>query len=318
MLDPGPPAARLQARGAAEAQARERPALSEPPRAHPGLPARPAQRTAEAGEAIAAAVALCWPTPRRPLGRPRAERPTARPEHMWRFSGRWWRPPVPIRQDRPWPERGAVSERSRGLGPHDRRQRRGRLPPPRSRPARDGGHEASRSGARLRGHHRSQARGDAGAPRDRDADARPASRASSCAGSPPSTTCTSARPSAATSPTPPTRSAISPPPGRTSPMAKDKLQGFLDQLGPARRELLARGATPYPEMMSHAAVTEIVGYRPGRGRRQGRPHRLGARGRVRRLPAVLPRHLRRPAAARARQSRRFHRAPLRLRALPGA
>jgi hypothetical protein len=27
------------------------------------------------------------------------------PEYVWRFSGRWWSLPVPMRRDRPWKER---------------------------------------------------------------------------------------------------------------------------------------------------------------------------------------------------------------------
>ena len=45
--------------------------------------------------AITAAVQLAWP------------RPAAADEHdpahePWRFSGRWWHKPTPIRRDRPW------------------------------------------------------------------------------------------------------------------------------------------------------------------------------------------------------------------------
>ena len=48
--------------------------------------------------AIAAAVQLAWP------------RPAAADEHdpahePWRFSGRWWHKPTPIRRDRPWARR---------------------------------------------------------------------------------------------------------------------------------------------------------------------------------------------------------------------
>ncbi len=45
-------------------------------------------------------------------------------------------------------------------------------------------------------------------------------------------------------------------------IAKENLQGFLDQLGPALVCSSPDGAPPYPEMMSHAAVTEIVGFDP--------------------------------------------------------
>jgi predicted phosphodiesterase len=44
--------------------------------------------------------------------------------------------------------------------------------------------------------------------------------------------------------------------------AKDKLQELLQALGPALIKSAPEGAPPYPEMMSHAAVTEIVGYDP--------------------------------------------------------
>ncbi len=45
-------------------------------------------------------------------------------------------------------------------------------------------------------------------------------------------------------------------------VARDKLQVFLEQLGPLTVCSSPEGATPYPEMMSHAAVTEIVGFDP--------------------------------------------------------
>lgn len=51
--------------------------------------------------AIAAAVEAVWP---RPVivasGGPERER--GAPEYVWRFSGRWWSKPVPLRRDRPW------------------------------------------------------------------------------------------------------------------------------------------------------------------------------------------------------------------------
>jgi hypothetical protein len=48
--------------------------------------------------AIAAAVQLAWP------------RPVPADEHdpvhePWRFSGRWWNKPAPLRRDRPWARR---------------------------------------------------------------------------------------------------------------------------------------------------------------------------------------------------------------------
>jgi predicted phosphodiesterase len=45
-------------------------------------------------------------------------------------------------------------------------------------------------------------------------------------------------------------------------VATDTLRAFLEQLGPLSVNSVPKGATPYPEMMSHAAVTEIVGYDP--------------------------------------------------------
>ena len=48
--------------------------------------------------AITAAVQLAWPRPA-----PADERD---PVHeTWRFSGRWWNKPVPLRRDRPWARR---------------------------------------------------------------------------------------------------------------------------------------------------------------------------------------------------------------------
>ena len=43
--------------------------------------------------AIVAAVEVTWP---RPVAAPTAELP------RWRFSGRWWTKPVPLRRNRPW------------------------------------------------------------------------------------------------------------------------------------------------------------------------------------------------------------------------
>jgi len=44
--------------------------------------------------------------------------------------------------------------------------------------------------------------------------------------------------------------------------AKDKLQGLLDRLGPALEYASPEGTTPYPELMSRAAVTEIAAIDP--------------------------------------------------------
>ena len=65
----------------------ERLALRPPPQADPAVLA-----------AITAAVQLAWPRPAEP-----AEQD---PLHQnWRFSGRWWNKPVPLRRDRPWARR---------------------------------------------------------------------------------------------------------------------------------------------------------------------------------------------------------------------
>jgi len=45
--------------------------------------------------AIVAAVEAAWP---RPVAAPPADDPPPR----WRFAGRWWTKPVPVRRDRPW------------------------------------------------------------------------------------------------------------------------------------------------------------------------------------------------------------------------
>jgi hypothetical protein len=51
--------------------------------------------TAEEAAAIVAAVAALWP---RPVAAPQA----ARRPSPWRFSGRWWSRPLPVRRDRPY------------------------------------------------------------------------------------------------------------------------------------------------------------------------------------------------------------------------
>jgi hypothetical protein len=45
--------------------------------------------------AIVAAVEVAWPRPAGPAGGPEATQ-------RWRFSGRWWTKPVPLRRSRPW------------------------------------------------------------------------------------------------------------------------------------------------------------------------------------------------------------------------
>lgn len=52
--------------------------------------------------AIAVAVEAVWPRPR--PAAPTTERAGA--ELVWRFSGRWWSKPVPLRRDRPWASSG--------------------------------------------------------------------------------------------------------------------------------------------------------------------------------------------------------------------
>jgi hypothetical protein len=45
--------------------------------------------------AIVAAVEVAWPRPAARATGPEAAR-------RWRFSGRWWTKPVPLRRSRPW------------------------------------------------------------------------------------------------------------------------------------------------------------------------------------------------------------------------
>ncbi len=54
---------------------------------------RPAPTDEEAA-AITAAIEAAWP---RAGGAPEAEAPP-----RWRFAGRWWSKPIPVRRDRPW------------------------------------------------------------------------------------------------------------------------------------------------------------------------------------------------------------------------
>lgn len=53
------------------------------------------QATDEEVAAIIAAVEAVWPRPA--AGPPLVEEPS-----RWRFSGRWWVKPLPIRRERPW------------------------------------------------------------------------------------------------------------------------------------------------------------------------------------------------------------------------
>ncbi|MGO8863857.1 MAG: hypothetical protein ACLQRH_24285 [Acidimicrobiales bacterium] len=48
--------------------------------------------------AVAAAAQLLWPAP----GPPHAPEPV---HQAWRFSGRWWARPMPLRRQRPWVRR---------------------------------------------------------------------------------------------------------------------------------------------------------------------------------------------------------------------
>ncbi|MCU0261241.1 MAG: hypothetical protein MUE78_09500 [Ilumatobacteraceae bacterium] len=56
---------------------------------------RPVPTDAEAA-AITAAVEALWP---RPVA---ASAPDVVRRSPWRFSGRWWAVPLPVRRDRPW------------------------------------------------------------------------------------------------------------------------------------------------------------------------------------------------------------------------
>ncbi|MET0324719.1 MAG: hypothetical protein ABW219_05795 [Ilumatobacteraceae bacterium] len=51
--------------------------------------------TDEEAAAIAAALDALWPRPS--LGGDELRRPS-----VWRFSGRWWSQPIPLRRARPW------------------------------------------------------------------------------------------------------------------------------------------------------------------------------------------------------------------------
>jgi hypothetical protein len=62
-------------------------------RNHQVAVARGGEPTDEELAAIVAAIEVTWP---RPAVVPAAELP------RWRFSGRWWTKPVPLRRVRPW------------------------------------------------------------------------------------------------------------------------------------------------------------------------------------------------------------------------
>jgi hypothetical protein len=50
--------------------------------------------TDEEAAAIAAAIEVSWPRA--------AAAAEQEPPPRWRFAGRWWTKPIPIRRDRPW------------------------------------------------------------------------------------------------------------------------------------------------------------------------------------------------------------------------
>jgi hypothetical protein len=59
-----------------------------------GLAPRP-EMPADVLAAISAAAQLVWPQP----GAPDEQDPV---HQTWRFSGRWWNKPTPLRRERPW------------------------------------------------------------------------------------------------------------------------------------------------------------------------------------------------------------------------
>jgi hypothetical protein len=50
--------------------------------------------TDEEAAAIVSAIEVAWP-------RPAVAEPPKEPPR-WRFAGRWWTRPIPLRRDRPW------------------------------------------------------------------------------------------------------------------------------------------------------------------------------------------------------------------------
>jgi hypothetical protein len=46
--------------------------------------------------AIVAAIEVVWPKPV-VVSQPQTSQPS-----RWRFAGRWWSKPIPVRRDRPW------------------------------------------------------------------------------------------------------------------------------------------------------------------------------------------------------------------------
>jgi hypothetical protein len=63
------------------------------PKPPPVAVTRGGEPTDEEVAAIVAAIEVTWP---RPVAAPAAGPP------RWRFSGRWWAKPVPLRRVRPW------------------------------------------------------------------------------------------------------------------------------------------------------------------------------------------------------------------------
>jgi hypothetical protein len=51
--------------------------------------------TDEEAAAIVAAIDVSWP-------RPAVDEVAARRASAWKFSGRWWSQPIPLRRARPW------------------------------------------------------------------------------------------------------------------------------------------------------------------------------------------------------------------------
>jgi hypothetical protein len=52
--------------------------------------------TDEEMAAILAAIELVWPKP------VVVTKPNTQEVSRWRFAGRWWSKPIPVRRDRPW------------------------------------------------------------------------------------------------------------------------------------------------------------------------------------------------------------------------
>ena len=50
--------------------------------------------TDEEAAAIAVAIEVSWPRA--------VVLPVEEPPPRWRFAGRWWTKPIPVRRDRPW------------------------------------------------------------------------------------------------------------------------------------------------------------------------------------------------------------------------